>query len=306
MNILVTGATGFIGRALTQSLAARGDQVIAVARSQPRDADSSIVRVDLADAEAVHAFAAGIGAVDVTVHLATRIPQGVAADDDGAALTQANVVGLKNLLDAFGRHLGHFLYASTIDVYGNSSNAPYQETQPLAPVTAYGQSKAAGEEIVRQWAGRHGGAAAILRLSQVYGPGEPPVKVIPRLIESIRLGQPLTIGGGGRDKRRFLARADAVRAIERAIDAQAMGVFNIAGDEVVSIREVVAILESLLGRTLPIRAAPGNPTGDRYMAIDHARTSLGFAPAISLAQGLREYLVAVGLLASERRQPAER
>jgi len=302
-TILVTGAGGFIGRRLVQSLRARGDRVIAALRAQRSTASSHAkgeeYALDLSDAESVRRLASVIGAVDATVHLAARIPRGPGGGgaDDPLAVHHADVAAIENLFDAFGTSLGHVTYASSIDVYGNVPNSPYRETQPLTPATAYGASKAAGEEVVR----RRAPPSAILRLSQVYGFGEPVVKVIPRFIERIQRGQPLPIAGGGADRRRYLALADAVRAFQMAIDARPVGPFNIAGEEIVSIRELVRTFEQALGRPLAVEDVGGAPTGDRYVALDHARETFGFRPTVSLVDGLREYLTSTGGLTSSDR-----
>ena len=129
-RILVTGATGFIGKALCTALIARDNQVCALVRSAPIEPIQEITyhTVDLGDLAAVRAATQEIGVLDATVHLAARIPQGATNPEELLSFADANVRCLTNLLAAFGSSVGHFISISSIDVYGNSPNVPYQES----------------------------------------------------------------------------------------------------------------------------------------------------------------------------------
>lgn len=297
-RILVTGATGFIGKALCIALTARDNEVYAFVRSVPLEPILGVTyyAIDLTDFSAVQEMAREIGVFSATVHLAARIPQGATSSEEMYSYAEVNIHCLTNFLAAFGPAVGHFVYVSSIDVYGNSLRVPYQESQVPTPATVYGGSKLAAEGFVHGWASEVGVTSTVLRLSQVYGSGESIVKVLPQFLKRIRANEPLLITGGGADLRRYLAREDAIESICRALDARTPGTFNVAGEEVVSIMDVIHLLEHILGRRLSVEEIPGTSVGNRYMAIDCAREVLGFVPKVSLEEGLRAYLVAENIV----------
>ena len=171
-RVLVTGATGFIGRYIVESLAAEGIAVRAMVRRRgalPGNVETAIVQ-DLLDREAVRAAVRGASAI---VHLAGRAhakPEG--RNDPSSECRRINVDGTALLLEeATAADVRTFVFASSVKAVASESSAPLTAMTPPQPGDAYGQSKLEAERLIKVVAARAGMFAPILRLPVVYGPG---------------------------------------------------------------------------------------------------------------------------------------
>jgi UDP-glucose 4-epimerase len=195
VRVLVTGGAGFIGRSLTARLVADGHHVTVMdnlARSvatAPELCGATLEVADIRDAAACERLTEG---QDAVVHLAAQ--SNVMGSEANPALAyETNVTGTWNLLNAAkSAGIGHFVYASSREVYGDAKRLPVPEATPLCPRNVYGSTKAAGEVLVT---GAGQIPTSVFRLANVIGPGDAG-RVVPLWLAAARAGAPLTMFGG--------------------------------------------------------------------------------------------------------------
>jgi UDP-glucose 4-epimerase len=239
-RVLVTGADGFIGRALVTSLAAQGiDHVAAVRVRRPDSAPSALALGDFAAAD----WTGAMRSVGTIVHLAGRAHV-LRGDHDPTPHIVANVHVTRRLIDA-ARHAGvrRVVFASTIKVYGENTRPghPFTAGDPARPRDAYAKSKAEAEQVIVRACAAGGMDAVVLRLPLVYGPGVKGNFAL--LLDAIANGRRLPFAGVS-NRRSLLFVGNAVSAIERAMVAAALGgqVLPVADREAVSTPQLIRAL----------------------------------------------------------------
>lgn len=302
VKLLVTGATGFLGKPVVENLSHRGHDLRAIVRaataSDPkriehlRRADAEIVVGSLLDRDVVKRAAVGVG---VVCHLAAVLPR---PGTTPAELVHSNVVGTANLVDASVRAgVGHFVFASSVSVYPSDAVAITEHMRP-APAGPYGYSKVAGERSLLRAHLSHGLPFSSLRIALVYGPQGPPE--VARAIHQI-LGDgwlpPLHFG---RWLEQWIHLRDAADAVVRSVvhDA-AVGACNVAGAETVTRPQLTSIVRGVAGRSPRFgvgRSAAWRSPIPLY-DIRKAHLALGFVPAISLTEGLHDLVAAAPVVA---------
>jgi UDP-glucose 4-epimerase len=300
--VLVTGAAGFLGVPLVDALVDRGAEVVGLDRGQherlrPR-AEVSLEHADLRDAEAVRTVVERVQPWAV-VHLAALhfIPYCVAHPAETLAV---NVVGTQNLLDALaGTPVERIVFPSSGDVYAPSERS-HGEGAPLSPVNVYGASKLMGELLLRFHLEAHPGPSArVLRLFNVYGPGETNPHLLAAMLAAMRDSDELRLGNL-ETARDYVYLYDAVAALMALLERE-------GGHEIVNVGTGVGtkgtrLVELLKGRT----ARPLRVTVDpeRVRPVDRPRlvadtTRLReLLPGLELTpldEGLRRTLEAEGL-----------
>jgi nucleoside-diphosphate-sugar epimerase len=278
VRVLVTGAAGFLGSRLVPALASVGHEVYALDRDAARVADlpATPVEHDLGTPPA----SGTLPEVDAVVHLAQA---NVALPDGAGVLFRVNTVSTLDLLDHCRRTgAKRFLYASTGSVYG-PGEAPFRETDPLAGTDLYAVSKIAGEKLV----GCYGDflETAVLRLFAPYGPGQEG-RMIPRLAARVANGEPITLNAAGRPRMNPIYVDDAIRLLVEAAERDGHHVLNVAGDEVVSIRELAELLGEELGRE-PVFEEGSAAAGDLVADTTRMQELFSLRPLTSLRDGLR-------------------
>jgi UDP-glucose 4-epimerase len=280
MSVLVTGATGLIGRNLMARLAP-GEEVIGLARREPPEiAGVRWVRQDLTEPLDERALP---GSVDAVVHLAQSeryrdFPEG--AED----VFEVNVHSTFRLLD-YARRAGaaRFVLASTGGVYAPSPQ-PIGEDSPLATPGPYFRSKRIAELLLEDH--RDSVCAVTLRFFFVYGPG-PGMTLIPRLSERILDGEEIVIEGNPGMRMNPIYVEDAAAAIEAALQVGESAVVNVAGEEILSVTELVRRLGAAFDREPALRHDP-DPGGEPDMVADTTRMRelLGVTAETPLDRGL--------------------
>ena len=303
MRVLVTGAAGFIGFRIAREAVREGHEVIAIdnlERGDPRKAEllsdigCKFLRLDVRDLERI---AASVGNVDAVIHCAALVSveesfrrplvyESVNVGGTVATLELAVRVGARK-----------YIYLSSAAVYGDPVYLPIDESHPTRPKSPYGASKLAGEFFVTAYAKSYGVRTAILRLFNVYGPGQNPeyAGVITRFIEKVKMGRPPVIFGDGEQIRDFVHVADVAKAVLLSLEVNAHEnplVVNIASGRPVSILTLANLIVSLAGLKLKPQHAPPRPGDIRhsYADIERAQEVLGWTPTIGLEEGLRELL----------------
>jgi UDP-glucose 4-epimerase len=296
VRVLMTGATGFIGRHVVQELGHR-HEIVAVSRTAPPS--------DLSDAATwvEQDLAAGLDTarlprrVDAVVHLAQS--RRYRDFPDGAQDVFAiNVHSTFRLLE-WAREAGAraFVLASTGGIYAYSSR-PVREDDPVRLANLYFRSKYAAEVLLGAYAELL--RPVVLRPFFVYGPGQRGM-LIRQLAERVVSGEEIVVDGDPGIRINPLHVADAVRVFEPALSGSVSGAINIAGPDVVSLAELVATLGEAAGVRPVVRHRPADLDGDLVASTERMRAVLGVTPRVGLAEGLRGVAAEVS-----RRAPAPR
>lgn len=289
-SVIVTGATGFVGSHLTRRLVELGYEVMALARSVDAVPDGARpIKADLEDPGQIRqALEACAHAVSV-VHLGGFVQKGAGSEyDDARAAVGANVVGTLNLLRGLSSTVRHVVYVSTLDVYGLPRVTPVTENHPTAPRTYYGASKLAAEALCRVYGAQAGISVTVLRLGQVYGPGNTHDKAINRFIRAALYGQPVVVHNGGADIRDLVFVADVVQGIVATLERRVDGVFNIASGRPCRIGELAELVSRQVEPPATIRLEPKRrPATEVVLSIARAAAALGYGPSVPLEEGVR-------------------
>ncbi len=310
MKILVTGAAGFVGRALLPRLVAAGHEVLGtrLPGEAPPDfmapAERRQVRwlpLDLRDTNSVRAVVEDLP--DAVIHLAA-VASGAEARRDPGLAWEVNAAGTARLADALGarRQLGEgdplLLLVSSAEVYGVvTPPRPRVEADPVAPVSPYAASKAGAEVAVLETARRTGLRVIIVRPFPHTGPGQSDRYVVAafarRLRAARRIGAPVVKTGNLEPVRDFLDVRDVVEAYLGLLGRGRPGeVYNIASGEARSLLEVFTRLADLIGvRAIPEPDPQLTRTADLPHLVGDAtrlRTTTGWAPRLTFDQTLQD------------------
>ena len=301
MKALVTGAAGFIGSHLTAALLDRGATVVGVdcfTDYYPRPMKEanldvnrgrpgfSFVEARLQDAD----LEALLDGVTHVFHLAAQAGVRKSWGADFRIYTSNNVDASQRLLEAcVNRPLHRFVYASSSSLYGDNVEIPMRETALPQPVSPYGVTKLAAEQLCHLYYVNHGVQTASLRYFTVYGPRQRPDMAFHRFIRASLDGAAVTLYGDGEQTRDFTYVADAVAATIAAGDRGVPGrAYNVGGGSRVSMNTVIEIIGRVAGRPLQVRREPAQKGDmrDTYADTTLARQDLGFAPSVTLEQGI--------------------
>ena len=302
MKALVTGAAGFIGSHLSERLLTLGAEVtgldcftdyyprerkehnLANLRSNTR---FTLVEAPLADAD----LEALLDGVTHVFHLAAQAGVRKSWGQDFRVYTVNNVEGTQLLLEAcVGRPIERFVYASSSSVYGDEAVLPMREDVRLQPVSPYGVTKLAAEQLCYLYHANHGVPTVSLRYFTVYGPRQRPDMGFSRFLRAAMRGDAVTQFGDGRQTRDFTFVADAVAATVSAATLGTPGaVYNIGGGSRIELLDVFRLIERIVGHPLRIEQieAQHGDMRDTYADTSRARAELGFSPAVALDAGLR-------------------
>lgn len=303
MRALVTGAAGFIGSTLADRLLQQGADVVGIdcftdyyprslkernlARAR-QSARFAFVDDDLLDVD----MASLLDGVTHIYHLAAQAGVRRSWGRDFDVYVSNNISATQRLLEACaGRPLERIVYASTSSVYGDEASIPMREDQRLQPVSPYGVSKLAAEHLGYLYHVNHGLPFVALRYFTVYGPRQRPDMGFHRFLSATMNGRPLVRFGDGEQTRDFTYVADAVSAAVAAGTAGVPGrVYNIGGGSRVTVNHVFEIIGGLVGQPVRIEQQPPQKGDmrDTYADTSRAAAELGFAPSITLEQGLAE------------------
>lgn len=301
LKALVTGAAGFIGSHLTGVLLDQGAEVIGLdcfIDYYPR----SIKEANLAHNRTRDGFRFvedSIGHVDLGVlldgvthvfHLAAQAGVRKSWGQDFRIYTENNIEGSQQLLEAsVGRPLHRFVYASSSSVYGDTVSIPMREDAVPQPVSPYGVSKLAAEQLCYLYHANFKVPTTSVRYFTVYGPRQRPDMAFHRFIRAALRNEPISLFGDGEQTRDFTFVTDAVAATaaagERGVPGRA---YNVGGGSRVSMNHVLDIIGRIHGKPLNVRreGVQKGDMRDTYADTTLARADLGFAPKVSLEEGI--------------------
>jgi nucleoside-diphosphate-sugar epimerase len=312
MKAFVTGVAGFIGSTLAERLLADGADVVgidcfsdyyprsmkernlsgALKHARFRFVEAAIQDADLAALlnDRTHVF-----------HLAAQAGVRKSWGSDFAIYTVNNIQATQVLLEACARlTMERVVYSSSSSVYGDHVPMPMREDALPQPVSPYGVSKLAAEQLCYLYFANYGVPAVSLRYFTVYGPRQRPDMGFHKFLRATILGEPISVYGDGEQTRDFTFVADAVHANIAAATRGIPGrVYNIGGGSRVSVNEVLDMIGRVAGRRPIVTVDPVQKGDMRHTYADTwlAKTDLGFAPTVGLEEGLAaEYEWLAGIL----------
>jgi nucleoside-diphosphate-sugar epimerase len=224
-------------------------------------------------------------------HLAAQAGVRKSWGRDFHTYTVNNVEATQLLLEAcVGRGIERFVHASSSSVYGDCAVIPMREDARPQPVSPYGVTKMAAEQLGYLYHVNHGLPVVAMRYFTVYGPRQRPDMAFNRFITAALKDQPIALYGDGEQTRDFTFVSDAVAATiaagERGVNGRS---YNIGGGSRVSMNDVIKIIETIAGRPLAINreGAQKGDMRDTYADTTLARQDLAFAPKVSLEEGIQ-------------------
>jgi len=301
MRALVTGAAGFIGSTLAERLLKDGAEVVgldsftdyyprvekernlAAAKRHPNfrfvEARIQDARLDSLLADRTHVF-----------HLAAQAGVRKSWGRDFSVYTTNNIEATQVLLEAcVGLRLERLVYSSSSSVYGDDTPIPMREDALPQPVSPYGVTKLAAEQLCHLYYVNERVPAVSLRYFTVYGPRQRPDMGFHKFLRATLLGQPISVYGDGEQTRDFTYVHDAVEAnVAAAVRGVPGRVYNIGGGSRVSVNQVLEMIARVSGRQ-PIVTMDSAQKGDMrhtYADTSLARADLHFVPKVGLEEGL--------------------
>ncbi|MGH3858620.1 NAD-dependent epimerase/dehydratase family protein [Actinokineospora sp.] len=287
-RVVVTGGSGFVGRAVVAAFAARGHEVTVVDRTPHPDRAVRSVVGEFTDARVADDALDG-GDVAGVVHLAA-ITSVLRSMEDPARTFDANVAVTQGLLEGCrSRGVGRFVMASTNAVVGDVGHARVDETVPLRPLTPYGATKAACEMLLSGYAGAYGMATCALRFTNIYGPGMGHKdSFVPRMMRAALAGGGVQVYGDGLQRRDLVHVDDVVGAVVAAWQRRFTGTAIIGAGESVTVLELIDVVRTVTGCALPAEHVAAKPGEMPAVIVDVGRAAeqLGYRPSVSLVDGL--------------------
>jgi len=296
-RIVVTGAAGFIGSHLCETLLARGDSVIGIDNlvtgdlnniAHLRALDFQFIRHDVTQYIDVD------GPVDYVLHWASP-----ASPIDYLELPiqtlKVGSLGTHNALGLAKAKGATFVLASTSEIYGDPLEHPQKETywghvNPIGPRGVYDEAKRFAEAITLAYHRTHGVNTKIVRIFNTYGPRMRlrDGRAVPAFVSQALANQDVTVFGDGTQTRSFCYVTDLVRGILSLMDAKTNEPVNIGNPHEVTIEEIARTIIRLIGAssTIIYRPLPVDDPKQRRPDITRARTLLGWEPTVGLEEGL--------------------
>jgi UDP-glucuronate 4-epimerase len=298
---LVTGAAGFIGSHLSEALLAKGHEVVGVdafipyyprpikeknlepLRSNPR---FRFHELDLRVAE----IGPVVEGCDVIFHEAAMAGLMKSWSEFDLYAT-CNMIATKRLLEAAREaKVPQVIHVSTSSVYGKEATGP--EDSPLTPFSPYGITKVAAENLCRAFEANFGVPVTVLRYFSVYGPRQRPDMAYNILIRNLFKGELFTMYGDGEQTRSNTFVADCVNATILAYEKRSVSLgqtFNVGGGEIVTLNQVIRMLEEITGKKINIQRKPPRPGDQKHTAANIEKISrmLGYRPTTRVLEGLK-------------------
>jgi UDP-glucose 4-epimerase len=293
LRVLVTGGSGFIGSHVLDVLGARGHEPVNFDRVHSPHHNGEI-RTILGDATDANVLASAMEDCDAVIHLAAMADvNDVQADPEGAET--ANARATLAVLEAARRAgVKRVLYGSTIWVYSDVPETEVCEQTRLAPPAhLYTATKLAGELYCRSYAELYGIEYTVLRFGIPYGPRARDATVLAAFTRKALAGEALTVAGSGDQTRRFVYVEDLADGVVRALDAPAGAnrIYNLAGTETTTIREIAETVRDLVGDTEIVHTpARAGDFGGKEVSSERALDELGWKPATPFREGARRYV----------------
>lgn len=301
-HYLVTGAAGFIGARTSETLISQGHTVVGIDNINdaydPRMKEYRLKKLqafpgfkfhrrDISEKSCIELFKDE--KLDGAIHLAARAGVRYSVENPWAFL-ESNVIGTLNMLEVCRQYgCKKFIMASTSSIYGENPPYPTPESASSSePMQPYAASKKGAEALVHSYHHLYGIDATIVRYFTVYGPAGRPDLAMFRFVQWIVEGQPVRINGDGEQSRGFTYIDDIARGTIAALKPTGYEVINLGGHEVITINQLVKMIEELTGSSANAQYGPPN-LADMFTNqadVSKAREILGWEPQVNLREGL--------------------
>ena len=291
--ILVTGASGLIGRVLVERLRSTGRSVLAVDRVPPVEpAEYEVTIAELTDVHRINALVAA--GLDGIIHCG-GISGPMVGRDHPAGVIGVNVGGTVNLLESARLFaVRRFVFCSSIVAYGATpaGQSPVDEGAPLTATDIYGASKAAADLLVRAYAAQHGLDARVGRIGWVYGPRRRTPSVVGRLLRNALDGVPAVLDHDGTYPLQLVHLDDVAAALLVLYDSEGIAgrAFNITGGVRTRMADLAALVTACV-KEADIQFLPGQVLDDYQQELFSlsALQDLGWRPKVALEEGVAQY-----------------
>lgn len=305
-HYLVTGAAGFIGARTAEMLMDQGHTVVGIDNLNdaydPRMKEYRLKKLqaregfkfhrrDISEKSCVQLFKGE--AFDGVIHLAARAGVRYSVENPWVFL-ESNILGTLNMLEVCRQYeCKKFILASTSSIYGENPPYPTPETASSSePLQPYAASKKGAEALAHSYHHLYGIDVSVLRYFTVYGPAGRPDLAMFRFVQWITEGKPVRINGDGRQSRGFTYVDDIARGTIAALKPLGYEIINLGGHEVITINELVAMIEELTGRRANVQYGPPNLADmfTNWADVSKAREILGWNPQVHLREGLNHLI----------------
>ncbi len=303
MKALITGCVGFIGSHLANKLLELGYEVIGIDcftdyySREIKEANISnalkfknknfkLIKEDILN---MNKFPE----VDFVFHLAAQAGVRASWGRSFEIYTRNNIEATQRLLEFYkDRKIKKFVYASSSSVYGDAE-LPMKEDSLLKPVSPYGVTKLAGENLCYLYWKNYNVPTVSLRYFTVYGPRQRPDMAIHKFVKAILNGDEITVFGDGTQTRDFTFVDDAVEANILAAESDSVGeVFNIGGGTRIRVNDLIKIMEDVLRNKAKIKNIPKQKgdVKDTEADVSKAKKELGWKPKVKIEEGLKNFV----------------
>lgn len=304
MKILITGGAGFIGSHLTERLLEKGHHVVVIDNFDdfydPKEKRRNLIRChsnpkfllvegDIKDEKRLREIF-GKDKIDTIIHLAAKV--GIRPSIKHSRLYQeVNIGGTLSLLEAARDFkIKNFIFGSSSSVYGERSGVPFRENDRVdKPISPYGLSKVAGEQLCYVYHRLYGIPITCLRFFTVYGPRQRPDLAIRKFIKAIDKGKRITMFGDGSSERDYTYVEDIVGGVVKALPKTfGFEVINLGNSSPVKLKDLIVLIGDTLGKEARVKKLPVQP-GDvskTYADVSKAKKLLGWEPKTKIEVGL--------------------
>jgi len=308
LKILITGAAGFIGSHLSESLLDEGHEIVGFDNFDPfydreikeRNLEKSfstgsfnLIEGDLNDLGDMENLFSG-QKYDVVVHLAAKA--GVRPSiKHPLDYTKVNIQGTQNLLEMMKiEGLKRLVFASSSSVYGNSKVVPYNEEMNVNnPISPYAATKVAGEVLCSAYSHLFDISVTCLRFFTVYGPRQRPEMAIAKFIRKAYNGESINVFGDGTSSRDFTYIDDIIQGVVSAVHNDlGYEIINLGESSTIELNSLIALIEKLTGKEVKrdhLEMQPGDVI-TTYADISKAKDLLNYKPTTNMEEGISKYI----------------
>ncbi len=280
MRVLVTGASGYLGRTITSHLLQNGLDVIGVSRT-PLTGLTQHSALDIATPSFIALITNSVAPCDVIVHAAANLDRSLYAPE----VVLTNCLGTQHILElARIWQVSHLTFLSSVPVIGIPRCWPITEDHPVNPPGAYYASKVFGEHLIAL-ARQSGLNSATLRLTAPIGPGIPETRILAVFIKQAMSGKPIRLLGQGTRRQNYVDKRDVAQAIQLCIEQCVNGLFNIAGASSLSNLELAKACLEIVGSHSAIELSEQPDPEENYnwdVSTAKAHHTFGYTPRFSI------------------------